>query len=396
MTMQWTRTMGLAVALAALAVAWGAPAAAQDPGATEVTVTGEGGTRQQARDDALRRAVEKGAGVVITSRTETVDHAVAFDQIVAKSEGYVQSFTEGEVTQDASGIWRFTLTAIVAVGRIKDDWGQIQLILERKGQPTVMVLVREVVQGRAGTTLEGSSSYAATAIERLLMDKGFRVKSSAGLQEAERRERDAAVAGKDDAKLAAIAKTYGADIVIGGDLLCRFDRQTALPGDMTGYRYVSAAQLKAYRADTADMIASVDVDGIGAAPGEGEAQQKAMQQAARKVKIEVLKEILNHWYFEFQQGAVVELEVTLAGQDEAALRKADRYIRKLKSALEGIKGVKSVIDSGYAKPLQRLAVKSELSTDDLQGAISDLETEGWTLEFTGRRKSQLSYTLHIE
>ena len=333
---------------------------------------------------------------MITSRTETVDHAVAFDRIVSKSEGYVQSFTAGEVTQDGSGIWRFTLTARVAVGKIKDDWGQIQLLIERKGQPTVMVLVREVVQGRGGTTIEGSSSYGATEVERLLMDKGFRVKSSAGLQDAERRERDAAVAGKDDAKLAAIARTYGADLVIGGDLLCRFDRQTDLPGGMNGYRYVSSAQLKAYRADTADVIASVSVDGFGAADGEGEAQQRAMKHAARQVKTEVLKEILNHWYFEFQHGAVVELEVTLSAKDEAALRRADRYIRKLKSALEGIKGVKTVTDAGYAKPLQRLAVKAELSTDDLQGAISDLETEGWTLEFTGRRKSQLSYTLHIE
>jgi hypothetical protein len=132
------QTIKLPAMLTALLLACGtwlaaAPAAAaqdEDAGLKTVTATGQGATKDQARDDALRKAVEKGAGVVITSRTETLDHAVAFDRIVSRSEGYVKSFTEGEVKKDAAtDLWNFTITAQVATGKIKDDWAQAE------GQP---------------------------------------------------------------------------------------------------------------------------------------------------------------------------------------------------------------------------------------------------------------------
>ncbi|MCU0723989.1 MAG: hypothetical protein MUC63_10320 [Planctomycetes bacterium] len=62
-------------ALAALALGLFAVATAEEP--VSVEVTGSGTNRDAALDDALRKAVEKGAGVEVTSRTETLDHAVA-------------------------------------------------------------------------------------------------------------------------------------------------------------------------------------------------------------------------------------------------------------------------------------------------------------------------------
>jgi hypothetical protein len=347
--------------------------------------------------------VEQGAGVVITSRTETIDHAVAFDRIVSKSEGFVASFTEGAVSQDSvTGVWSFPITAQVALGKIKDAWGNTQLLLQQRGRPTVMVLVREVVQMRGGQTSDTTSNHAAHAIEKHLQDQGFQIKASAGLQERELRERDAAVAVGDTGKLAQIARTYGADLVIGGDLVCRFDRAVNLPGGMQGFRYVSAAQLQAYRTDTGDVVAPVAVDGYGTAHGEGEAQIKAMEMAGRKLSREVLKDILNQWYFEFQHGGMFEFEITITADDPKDLRKAERYVRKVKALLSGLKGVDEVIQKAYDNPpggtsaLLRLAVKSKMNAEQIQGLISDEDTEGWSLVLAGSKGALVKYTLYIE
>lgn len=384
----------------------GAPAAtAQDgDGVTTVTATGNGASKNQARDDALRKAVEQGAGVVITSRTESLNHSVAYDKIVSRADGFVKNFTVAEEKKDTiTDMWAVTITAQVATGKIKDEWGKIQLLLDRKGQPTVMVLVRETIRNEAKESVPSATAYCASSMEKLMLDKGFRVKSAGGLKEKERRARDAAVVEEDVAQLAAIARNYGANIVVTGDMTCRFDKETNAYG-VKFRRYLATATLTAYRSDTADLLASVQVSGLGSAGGDAEAQELALKKAAADVGDEVLKELLNQWYFEFQQGQRFELQVSIVAADDDAkkMRKADRFSLKFQQTLGEIDGVKEVVEDNYnktgTKAVATIVVKSTLTKKDLQLAIGDLETDtaGYWLEYTGGDKGSLRYTLHIE
>jgi len=398
-TMRW-----LAVA-AVVAAAGAAPAVAQDEGAVKtVTATGEGTTYDKAKEDALRKAVEQGVGVALTSRTETLDSAVAYDQIITRSEGYVKTYTEQEKGNDKlTGMWKVTLVCEVSTGRIQSDWAGIQELLAKKGKPSVVVLIRETIRGQDGATVPASTAFCAQALEQLLIRKGFTVKSVQGLQEKERRARDAAVAEQDIAKLAAYARDFGANIMIGGDMTCRFDKETRSYGDLKLRHYIATATLSSYRTDTADVMASVNVSGPASSTGDAKAQEDALKKAAAAVSDQVLKEILNAWYFEGQSGQRFEVEVTIRSDDAVKMRKADGYAERLqqlwKEKLEGVKGVTeesfNKSEDGKAAVL-KLSLTATLSVQELKSAIGALETPGFTLERTGGDKSSLRYTLHIE
>jgi hypothetical protein len=219
-----------------------------------VRVTGTGDTERDALDAALRKAVEKGGGVEVSSRTETLDHAVAFDKIVTRAKGYVASYDVVE-RKKKWDLWRVTIDAKVDKGKIDSDWADIQMVLERKGRPTMMVLIQETVFDRSGKPQEAMTDFAASEIEKLLISKNFQLKSARGLKEIEKRKRDAAVAANDFDSLASIARSYGANVMIVGTSTCRWSGSGKVHGvDLVHYR--AAVSIEAYNSDTGDLILS--------------------------------------------------------------------------------------------------------------------------------------------
>ncbi len=397
------QTVAVLAALAAtLAAGTAAPARAQEPGEApetrQVTAKGEGPDERRALDDALRKAVEQGLGVVVTSRTETLDYAVAFDKIIAKSSGYVKSYTVKESKREG-GVHAVTIEAIVSTGKIQTEWADIQMLIEKKGRPTVMVLVRETIVGRDGKTEDSPTAYCAQALEELFTTKGFKVKSVKGLKEIERRERDAAVATENVAKLAQIAANYGANVMITGDMTCKFDGEVQTYG-MTLKKYLAVASLTAYATDTADTLATVRLDDSGKAAGDAKAQDMALKNAVRKVPDKVLRDILNKWYSEFQHGQDFEVEVSIVAEDPSLLKKADRVLDAFQSAVDGLESVKDVTPGTFTKQadkaIAQLVVRTTLELDKLKAGIRALSPDGYSIELTGSDKNTLKYTLHIE
>ncbi|MHC5020167.1 MAG: hypothetical protein ACYTGX_08685, partial [Planctomycetota bacterium] len=236
-----------------------------------------------------------------------------------------------------------------------------------------MVLIRETIRNHKNESLPAATSYCAHAIEKLLLAKGFRVKSVAGLTEIERRERDAAIVQQNKSKLSAIALRHGADIMIEGDMTCRFDRQTDSYG-ITLRRYLATAGLEVRRTDTADVLANLQASGIGSEPGDADAQEKALKAAASDVSDDMLKGVLNQWYFEFQQGQRYKFTVLIVSEEAKKMRKAEKYSRKFKNALkEEIDGIVEVTEESYntadGQAEVTLTVVSTLNQEDLRDAI---------------------------
>ncbi|MCI0343517.1 MAG: hypothetical protein L0216_20615 [Planctomycetales bacterium] len=393
---RWAGIAALAAGLAGAAP----PARAQEeaPETRQVTAKGEGTDEREALDDALRKAVEQGAGVVVASRTETLDNAVAFDKIIAKASGYVKSYTVKEKGRDG-GAHVVTIEAVVSTGKIQSDWAETQMLIEKKGRPTVMVLVRETIVGKDGKTEESPTAYCAQALEELFTTKGFKVKSVKGLKEIERRERDAAVATENVGKLAQIAANYGANVMITGDMTCKYDGEVQTYG-MTLKKYLAVASLQAYATDTAEVIASVRLDDSGKASGDSKAQDTALKNAVRKVPDKVLRDILNKWYSELQHGEDFEVEVTIVAEDASLMKKAEKVLETFQSAVDGMENVKDVLPGTYIKQgdtaIGKLVVKTTLDLGKLKSGIRSLSPDGYSIELTGSDKNTLKYTLHIE
>jgi hypothetical protein len=366
-----------------------------------VQVTGEGEDERDAENQALRKAVEKGAGVEITSRTETLNYAVAYDNIISRAQGYVKTWRKtrkSKVTRLGAKVW---IEAVVAKGKIRDDWGDIQMLLEKAGRPTVVVFIKEtVVDDKGGEIKDAGVLHCTAAIESLLQDKGFRLKALDALSDLEKRDRDAAVARNDLDAIAAIAKRHRADVFLKGNAVARYNNKFDSHGlDLLEYR--ASGQLRAFRTDTGEIIATVKYNKGGTGDGHAAAIEQAYTRVAESLAKGMLLKILNAWYFRFQHGDEIEVTLIIKAPTEKELKKAKRYAQRFKGLLNDINFVDSVQGDDFQKEgekaFQYFTVKTTLNTDSLTRKLAnvDLEDAGFSLEVTGVTKNTVEVILEI-
>lgn len=93
---------------------------AQEPDKTvSITVSGSGKTQEDAKQAALRSAIEQAYGAFISSKTEMLNDQVVADQMASVSSGNIQSYTILNESQLPDGGWASTIKAIVSVSKLK-------------------------------------------------------------------------------------------------------------------------------------------------------------------------------------------------------------------------------------------------------------------------------------
>jgi hypothetical protein len=100
--------------------------------------------RAIALSDALRNAVQKGAGVNLLSQTQVHDFRLAYDQIFTASFGYIRSYDILEEKTQFDKIFRITINADVGPGTpaLGDEMALRQLIT-RRGSPRIGLHIKQ-------------------------------------------------------------------------------------------------------------------------------------------------------------------------------------------------------------------------------------------------------------
>jgi TolB-like protein len=111
---------------------------------------GAGSVRHAALADALRRAVEKAAGVLVTSETHTKNFVLTRDTISTSSEGFVKEYRILN-EQQIGGLYRIKIEATVAPGSPVRPLEFICKALRDGPNP----LFKISVDGRSGRTISG-------------------------------------------------------------------------------------------------------------------------------------------------------------------------------------------------------------------------------------------------
>ncbi len=83
-----------------------------------ITVSGSGKTQDEAKQSALRSAIEQAFGAFISSKTEILNDKVVADQIASVSNGNIQSFSILNESQLPDGSWGITLKALVSISKL--------------------------------------------------------------------------------------------------------------------------------------------------------------------------------------------------------------------------------------------------------------------------------------
>lgn len=180
--------------------------------------------RDNALDDALRKAVEQGVGAYIDAETQVENFQLLSDRIYSRTRGYIGSYRIIHEEQD-DDLYRVVIRAVVNTGNIENDLAAIGILLSEQNRPRLMVVFRELDE--LSDLSDEDILMSGLMFETMLLDhfrqKGFPVVDATTVEDILRRDQLRLILEGDDQTAALIGLEAGAEIVITGTALHRTD-----------------------------------------------------------------------------------------------------------------------------------------------------------------------------
>ncbi|MBT3880070.1 MAG: hypothetical protein HON76_14855 [Candidatus Scalindua sp.] len=311
--------------------------------------------RDAAIDDALRRAVEQVVGTLITSESMVSNYTLLYDRVYSQSSGYVKSYKVlNEEGKD--GIYVVRINAKVGTDGISNDLQTIGLLISRKHNPRIMVIIGESIAGSKIEIDEGQSVSETTFIEQFL-SKGFKVVDAEMAKKSTERNK-LFYALENDAVLAAkIGLQYDAEVIIMGKAIAtpKPSRQASKYMEGTNLKTVHAnIYARAIRADNAEIIASGSMSGTKLHIDETTGSYKAFQNVGKKLANTIIEKILKKWGDDTNLNTV---ELTLSG-----LSSFSDLIKIKNDIKQKLRGVKEIHQRAFTDGVAVLEIKSSGDT----------------------------------
>lgn len=305
--------------------------------APEKVITTEGmaaGSDLTARDEAinraLRRAVEQGVGTLVDSESMTENYQLLEDKVYAHVKGYVKSYKIVSDNQGAGDIYRIKVEAVVALAMLTKDLKGLNIIREKKGNPRIMVLIQETVDG-----LEQPSELVQGEMEKIFLSKGFPVVDEEQYQMI--KERDVALGYSNPQKAAVLGREYGAEVVIVGEAVSNLT-ESSTPYGVQVFAYTADITTKAIKTDTASVMAIDSSSATERGSGRMPTANKALGAAGKESATNMMSKILEKWRSEVFNTIDIALVIdNVQTQDTAVIIKD----------LEAIRGVQKVNERSY-------------------------------------------------
>ena len=308
------------------------------------TVVAEGmaaGSDLKARDEALnralRRAVEQGVGTLIDTESMTENYQLLADSIYSQVKGYVTDYKVISENNGVGDVYKVKVEATVALARLTKDIKALNIIKEKKGNPRVMVLVGEFVDG-----LEQATVLVQTEMEREFLAKSFPVVDKAQFDVI--KQRDVATYYNDPVKAAVLGKEYGAEVVIVGQANSNLTESSS-PYGVAVFAYTADLSAKAIKTDTAALLAVDTISDTQRGSGRMPTANKALKEAGSKLADSMMRGIVEKWRSEVFN--TVSIQVIITG-----LNSDDR--KTVKSDLSAIRGIQSVNERSYEQGVLNL------------------------------------------
>ncbi len=116
---------------------------------------------REAKEAALREAVEQVAGVMISAQTLSANSQLISDQVFSHSAGYVRSYQVLSQTQD-KGVVKVTVRVLVGTKELDRDLQAVQALVHRLAGRRLVILLQEQTIDDKGVTV--SSGVTATVL----------------------------------------------------------------------------------------------------------------------------------------------------------------------------------------------------------------------------------------
>jgi hypothetical protein len=360
---------------------------------TTQTVTAEGmagvqGNPAIARDnaiqDALRKAVEQAVGTMVSSETLVENFQVVRDNIYNKSQGYVKEY---KIVKESPGkdLYAVTIMATVSTDNLKNDLGALGLLIARAGKPRTLFMIAEqnVGQeillywwsywGKGGAAFAGQSvemAVSETVLKEEFLNRGFNVIDISAVTGKFEISNAYRVADLTDTGAREIGRKMGAEIIIKGKALAKEGPRTA--GSSVG-SYLADITLSAVRVDNGQVLASVRGNAAARHVAQHVGGNQAIENAARQVADKLVEQITAKWTAEMSGGQLIQLTIRgLSGMKE--LVKIKEYLKAK------VRGVQNVIQRSFERGEAVLEVDAKSSAQQIGDELASKPIQGLDLD----------------
>jgi hypothetical protein len=305
-------------------------AAAQAKDERVITIEGrapgtDANAMDQAKQDALRRAVEQACGAFITGQTQTKNYAAVYDKAISLAAGYVTRFEILDRRVEA-GVSICRVEATVSTAAFEKEWARLLHTIDAEGNPRCVVVVLED-NNMDDTAPPKTSGVVQSAIENFFLKKGVQLMDKVATDEARARDLTLAAMNDEANKLAALGAAFKADVVIRGVAEARRGGATELGGKRV-YNWSGTLSIRAYHTDSAQMLMSNTYTTTLTGTFENTGGDEVLKRCAEENAGRVLQDIGEAWRQRQNVRRVCQVTLENCSREdfkafESALRKVD-------------------------------------------------------------------------
>lgn len=303
--------------------------------------------RDKAIDNALRSVVERVVGVMVTGSTEVENFQLKMDRILSESRGFVENYRLLSEKREGDN-YEVQIEAEVGAGKLQDRLKAVELLVNRKAKPRLMVVFHETAQ---------KDATAESAMGKFFLAKGFKLVDSSIVKKS-RGEFNAAVAATNERALSSLARSYGAEIVIAGSVETTSNSFTVSGIEM--FTNKVNVSVKVINGDTGDVITTGNES--KSLPGSKGDVSRIIEETAGKLAARLLEDTLERWSSELTN--TITIKLVISGLDE--YQDLVGFKDNLPLVVKGFKAV-------YQRSYQQGTVDLDIEVKgDIQGVADDL------------------------
>lgn len=347
--------------------------------ARRVRVKAEGYSRDDALKQALRKALEQGAGVQISSYSRVENFALLRDTIYSRASGIVKEYRVLGESPGAGGVVAIEIEALVSPDAVASVWSEVQNVLDQIGRPRIMVWIDERIEGQLQ-----DDSVVAARLEQMLVKSGFDLVERRAIEEIRRSQAAEAERTGDAARLAALARGAGAHLLVRGSANADRAGRENLYDQVPASFYTCDVQAKVYHADTGRLLAS---ESLPATRAGLRTRSEFSPQAARAALVQatfpdhpvpgeppplgprLYEAVMQQWATQVSSGGDLELEVE--GLDFRG------YVA-VRDALQAIDAERLLsIHGDFSAGIARYRIRTTLSAETLAERLLEKPFSDW-------------------
>ncbi|MCD6166527.1 flagellar assembly protein T N-terminal domain-containing protein [bacterium] len=324
----------------------------------QVTVTGYGNilandvahARDDAINDAMRKAVEQVLGTYLSSQTLVENYMLVEDNILTWTRGYIKDYKILSERQAGENTYEVTLQATISTDDLQTDAESLQNLIARMGNPRLLVMIQERNIGQSYEQyhyFDVDMTAAETALIDVLMAKGLEFVDPTIIKQKLKKEQALAALAGDTKAAVSLGHDYGAEVVILGKAMAKVATGVNLYGMKSCQADVTA---RAVNTDTGTIIATASAHAAKPHIDELTGGTMAIQAAAKKVANELLEKILRKWRESFYSLNSVQLRLENV-QSYDQLNQIKGNLKYL------IRGIKNIFERRYQGSIAELDLK---------------------------------------